>query len=67
MTKAFMMKQHWMSITIVVGFALVLFLVIQYDVLYEQESAQPHIMTPEEGKKRALPKSIRAATTSRNS
>ena len=43
-----MIKQHWMPIAIVVGFALVLFLVVRYDVLYEQESAKPHKMTPEE-------------------
>ena len=43
-----MMKQHWMPIAIVVGFAIVLFLVIRDDVLYKQESAKPQKMTPEE-------------------
>ena len=37
-----------MPITIVVGFALVLFLAVRYDVLYEQESVKPQKMTPEE-------------------
>ena len=46
--KLSMMKQHWMPIAIVVGFALVLFLVVRYDLLYEQESVQPQKMTPEE-------------------
>ncbi len=42
------MRGYWMSIAIVVGFALVLFLVIRDDVLYKRESAQPPKMTPEE-------------------
>lgn len=46
--KLSMVKQHWMPIAIVVGFAMVLPLVVRYDVLYEQESVQPHKMTPEE-------------------
>ena len=46
--KLSMMKQHWMPIAIVVGFALVLFLVVRYDVLYEQEPAKPQKMTPKE-------------------
>ena len=37
-----------MPIAIVAGFALVLFLVVRYDVLYKQESAKSHKMTPEE-------------------
>ena len=43
-----MMKQHWMPIAIVVGFALVLFLAVRYDLLYKQEIAKPQKMTPEE-------------------
>ena len=43
-----MMKQHWMPITIGVGFAIVLFLVVRYDVLYKQESAQPQKLATEE-------------------
>ena len=46
--KLSMIKQHWMPIAIVVGFALVLFLAVRYDVLYKQESPQPQKMTPEE-------------------
>lgn len=42
------MKQHWVLITIVVGFAFVLFLVVRDDVLYEQESAKPQKLTTEE-------------------
>ena len=36
-----MKKEDWMPIAIVVGFALVLFLAIQNEVLYDQNSAQP--------------------------
>ena len=43
-----MIKQHWMPITIVTGFVIVLFFGVRYDVLYEQESAKPQKMTPEE-------------------
>ena len=43
-----MMKQHWVLITIVVGFAIVLFLVVRDDVLYKQESAKPQKLTTEE-------------------
>lgn len=42
------LKQHWMPIAIVVGFVIVLFLVIRYEVLYKQDSAKPQeIMTEE--------------------
>ena len=34
--KLSMIKQHWMPIAIVVGFAIVLLLVVRYDVLYKQ-------------------------------
>ena len=43
-----MIKQHWMPIAIGVGFALALFLVVRYDVLYKQDSAKPQKLTPEE-------------------
>ena len=43
-----MIKQHRMPISIGVGFAIVLFLAVRYDVLYKQESAKPQKMTTEE-------------------